>query len=43
MIDEPNQEERPPFFSSWKKVYYFVFINLIFLIFVFYLFTKYFS
>ena len=43
MIDEPRQEGKPPFVKSWKKVYYFVFANLIVLIIAFYLFTKHFS
>jgi hypothetical protein len=36
-------EENPPFFRSWKNMYYFVFGQLLFLIFLFYLFTLYFS
>ena len=36
-------EEKPPILSSWKKIYTIVFGNLVLLIILFYLFTKYFS
>ena len=40
---ENEKEEKPPFLSSWKKIYSIVFINLVLLIVLFYLFTKYFE
>ncbi|MBN2413102.1 hypothetical protein JXQ31_15555 [candidate division KSB1 bacterium] len=36
-------EERPPVLSSWNKLYAVVLFNLVFLIVIFYLFTKIFS
>jgi hypothetical protein len=43
-IKQPDkQEEQPPIFSSWNRLYAFVFFNLIFLIILFYLFNKIFS
>jgi len=42
-IDENVNEEKPPIFSSWKILYTLVLVNLISLIILFYLFTKYFS
>ena len=42
-LNEISDEEKPPIFSSWKKLYTLVLLNLIFLIILFYLFTKYFS
>ncbi|GBD86170.1 hypothetical protein BMS3Abin03_00080 [bacterium BMS3Abin03] len=39
-----NKDEEPaPFFGSWKKIYAFVFGELIFLIILFYIFTKVFE
>jgi len=38
MPNPPN--DKPPFFSSWKKWYALVLLHLVFLIVVFYLFTK---
>jgi len=42
---KPNdtREEKPPVLSSWNKLYAVVFFNLVFLIVLFYLFTKIFS
>ncbi len=36
----PQDEEKPPVFSSWNKLYALVLLNLALLITVFYLFTK---
>ncbi|MFZ1291162.1 MAG: hypothetical protein WAR79_13785 [Melioribacteraceae bacterium] len=36
-------EEKPPILSSWRKIYTIVFMNLVILVILFYLFTKYFS
>jgi hypothetical protein len=33
-------DERPPLFSSWKKLYAVVLLHLAFLIVIYYLFTK---
>lgn len=38
-----ESEDRPPFFSSWPKVYTFVLSFLSFLILLFYLFMKVYS
>jgi hypothetical protein len=38
-----NQSDKPPIFSSWKNMYVFVFAQLLFLIALLYLFTRYFS
>jgi hypothetical protein len=38
MPNPPN--DKPPLFSSWKKWYALVLLHLVFLIVVFYLFTK---
>ena len=38
MPNPPN--DKPPFFSSWKKWYALVLLHLAFLIVIFYLFTK---
>jgi len=35
-----KDEEKPPLFSSWKRLYALVLLNLIVLIVLFYLFTK---
>ncbi len=43
MKPEKAIEEKPPFLSSWKKVYSIVFLNLVVLVILFYLFTKYFG
>ena len=40
---DKQEEEQPPFFSSWNRLYAFVLINLIFLTILFYLFKKIFS
>lgn len=34
------QESKPPIFSSWNKLYAFVFGELVLLVVIFYLFTK---
>jgi hypothetical protein len=41
-VDEKkiNDEESPPFFSSWNKLYGFVFLTFIVTVSLFYLFTK---
>ncbi|MFC1608474.1 hypothetical protein ACFL47_10950 [Candidatus Latescibacterota bacterium] len=45
--DEPTQhdsnEEPPPVFSSWNRLYTLVFINLVVLIVLFYVFTRVFQ
>jgi hypothetical protein len=41
--DEKTVEEKPPFLSSWKLIYTVVFLNLVVLIVLFYLFTKFFD
>jgi len=41
--DENMWEEKPPFLSSWKRLYSIVFLNLVILVLLFYLFTKIFS
>jgi len=49
MVDEKIKkidtatEEKPPVLSSWKQVYTVVFLNLVLLIIVFYLFSKFFG
>jgi hypothetical protein len=43
MTDIKDQEEKPPIFGSWNKIYAIVLGNLVLLIILFYLFTKYFS
>jgi len=44
MIDQtppPNPEDqKPPFFKTWARLYWFVIGNLVVLILLFYLFTK---
>jgi len=35
-----EDEEKPPLFSSWKRLYTLVLLNLVVLIVLFYLFTK---
>jgi len=45
MVTEPKDkktadEEKPPLFSSWKRLYTLVLLNLFVLIVLFYLFTK---
>lgn len=44
-VDKTDEtiEEPPPFFSSWNKLYSLVFLNLVALIVLFYVFTKYFD
>ncbi|MCH7973492.1 MAG: hypothetical protein IH949_06340 [Bacteroidetes bacterium] len=41
--DKLNENEKPPFFKSWKGWYFLVLGNLAFLIILFYLFTKVFE
>jgi hypothetical protein len=41
-MKEP-EEEKPPFFKSWKGMYWLVLGNLALLVFLFYLFTKAYS
>ncbi|HPG38759.1 MAG TPA: hypothetical protein PLP19_14215 [bacterium] len=48
MIDQQekkssNDIEKPPLLSSWPKLYLVVFLNLVLLVVLFYIFTKYFS
>jgi hypothetical protein len=38
--DMTQQEEAPPIFKSWKRFYLVVFFNLVFLIVLFFAFTK---
>jgi len=40
---DDTMEEAPPFFSSWNKLYSLVFLNLVALIVLFYVFTKFFD
>jgi hypothetical protein len=40
---EETEGEKPPFLSSWNRIYVLVFLNLILLIILFYLFAKIFS
>jgi len=39
-IINSTDDSAPPIFKSWNKIYGFVFFTLVFLIFLFYLFTK---
>ena len=39
-IDNSFEDESPPFFKSWHKLYVFVFITFSVLVLLFYLFTK---
>jgi len=41
-LEEMNtsEEEKPPIFDSWNKLYSFVFLTFVVLVFLFYLFTK---
>jgi len=40
-IEQTDKDnEKPPFFKSWKRLYAVVLLNLIVLIILFYLFTK---
>lgn len=41
ILDE--QESPPPFLGSWRNVYGVVFLNLVFLVLLFYIFTKVFE
>jgi hypothetical protein len=41
--EENQPEDKPPFFKSWKGMYWLLMATLIFLIIIFYLFTRYFS
>ncbi len=43
MSEKKDSEDRPPILGSWKKLYLFVVAQLVVLIILFYLFTKYFS
>lgn len=38
-----NEDSPPPFFRNWRTAYGLVFLNLVVLIFLFYLFTKVFE
>jgi len=43
MIDQtpqPPEDQKPPFFKTWNRLYWFVIGNLAVLIILFYLFTK---
>ncbi|MFQ5708139.1 MAG: hypothetical protein ACE5HO_11850 [bacterium] len=42
-FDQNAQEEPPPVFKSWNRLYTAVFLNLVFLIVLFYLFTRMFD
>ena len=37
------EEEKPPFFKTWRRLYLAVVVYLVFLILAFYIFTKVFS
>jgi hypothetical protein len=39
-LTQNNEDEKPPFFKSWKKLYIFVLVQLAALILLFYIFTK---
>lgn len=41
--DRATFEDRPPFFNTWNGLYLFVLAFQIIIIFVFYLFTKYYA
>jgi hypothetical protein len=41
--NEEGNEGSPPIMGSWRNMYIFVFTNLLVLIILFYLFTKYFQ
>jgi hypothetical protein len=45
MTDTPKDimDDRPPFLGSWNKIYLLVFGELVFLVVLFYFFTKAFS
>jgi hypothetical protein len=45
MADKPKDimDDRPPFLGSWNKIYLLVFGELVFLVVLFYFFTKAFS
>lgn len=43
MTDKTDQDDQPPILGTWKNVYVFVLGNLIVLISLLYLFTKYYS
>jgi hypothetical protein len=36
-------DEKPPIFKTWRRLYWLVFLNLIFLVILFYIFTKVFE
>lgn len=38
-----NLDDRPPFFDSWKSIYRVVLFNLVLMIALMYLFSKYFA
>jgi len=38
-----TQQDKPPIFSSWRNMYFLVFVQLLVLIALLYLFTRYFS
>lgn len=43
MEEENTKKDLPPFVKSWKQFYYFLVCWLVFLIAIFYAFTKYFE
>ena len=43
MSERSDSQDRPPILGTWKKLYLFVFGQLVVLIMLFYLFTKYYS
>jgi hypothetical protein len=43
MSEKSDSQDRPPILGTWKKLYLFVFGQLVVLIILFYLFTKYYS
>lgn len=43
MKNDEEELKNISFFNSWKKMYYLVLGNLVFLILIFYLFTKFFE
>jgi len=42
-IKEQQPDDKPPFLGSWKNIYWLLMITLSVLVFLFYLFTQYFS
>jgi len=43
MLNKTTDSEAPPFFKSWKRFYFVVGFNLIFLLVLFYVFTRMFE